>query len=139
MTPFEVATAFFHACEGLKGAEGCQQYMAGNATFDAQCEPLAEIKTAAAYCDWMAAIGSGPLEGCSYDLHNATYDDATRTALFYGTFTGRHTGEGGPVPPTKMEANSHYVYVLTMDADGKVSHMVKIWNAPWALRELGWS
>jgi len=23
--------------------------------------------------------------------------------------------------------------------DGKISHMTKIWNAGWAMRELGWS
>ncbi|MFT7235551.1 MAG: hypothetical protein ACI9QV_001131 [Methylophagaceae bacterium] len=26
MTPFETATAFFHACESLKGWEECHQY-----------------------------------------------------------------------------------------------------------------
>jgi len=25
-----------------------------------------------------------------------------------------------------------------MDADDKVARMVKIWNAPWAMKELGW-
>ena len=26
-----------------------------------------------------------------------------------------------------------------MDADDKVARMVKVWNASWALRELGWA
>ena len=47
--------------------------------------------------------------------------------------------KGGPVPPTNQETHSHYVYVLTMDDDDKVASMVKIWNAPWAMRELGWT
>ena len=46
--------------------------------------------------------------------------------------------DGGPVPPTQRETNSHYVYVLQMSDDGRVAQMTKIWNAPWALRELGW-
>jgi len=36
------------------------------------------------------------------------------------------------------DTHSDYVYVLTMNADNKVERMVKIWNASWALRELGW-
>ena len=27
---------------------------------------------------------------------------------------------------------------LTMNEDNKVERMVKVWNAPWAMRELGW-
>jgi hypothetical protein len=30
------------------------------------------------------------------------------------------------------------VYVLYMNADGRVERMVKIWNAGWALKQLGW-
>jgi len=25
-----------------------------------------------------------------------------------------------------------------MNEENKVAHMVKVWNAPWAMRELGW-
>jgi len=28
--------------------------------------------------------------------------------------------------------------VLKMNAEGKLVHMTKVWNAPWALGELGW-
>ena len=42
------------------------------------------------------------------------------------------------MPPTNRETRTDYVYVLTMNGDGKVEKMVKIWNAPWALKELGW-
>ena len=34
---------------------------------------------------------------------------------------------------------AHYVYALEMNPDDKVERMTKIWNAPWALRELGWA
>jgi hypothetical protein len=138
MSKMQTATAFFHACEGLKGATGCAEYLADGATFSAQSEPIADIDTAVGYCDWMAAVGGGPLVGCSYDIHASSFDEATSTALFFATFTGTHTGDGGPVDPTGKTATTHYVYAITVNDDNKVSHLVKIWNAPWALGELGW-
>ncbi len=139
MSAFETATDFFHACEGLKGWEGCKQYVAPNAKFTAQSEPLVDIDTVEGYAEWMAGLGNNVLLGCSYDLHSSSYDESTRTAIFFATFIGTHTGEGGPVPPTNKETNSHYVYVLTLNENDLISNMVKVWNAPWALAELGWS
>jgi hypothetical protein len=138
MTPFETASAFFHACESLEGWAGCSQYVADNAGFTAQCEPLVDVKTIEAYCDWMAGLGSVPLKGCSYTLINSAYDQAKSTAIFYGVFNGTHVGEGGPVPPTQQSTSTDYVYFIEMNDDGKVSGMTKVWNAPWALNELGW-
>ena len=139
MSAFENATRFVHACEGLEGWAGCQALTAEGASFNAQSEPLVDISTVEAYCEWMAGLGKGPLAGCSYDLHNSAWDEGSRTALFFATFNGTHSGDGGPVPATGKSTRSHYVYALTMDSDDKVSHMVKIWNAPWALGELGWT
>ena len=139
MSAYENATAFFHACEGLQGWEGCRQYVADGAGFAAQSEPLVDIDSVQGYCEWMAGLGNGPLSGCSYDLHAAAWDEANQTALFFATFNGRHGGEGGPVPATGQQTHSHYVYALKVDAEGKVSHMTKVWNAPWALKELGWA
>ena len=138
MSAFKNATAFFHACEGLEGWQGCKKYVAPDARFVAQCEPIVDVSTVEAYCDWMAGLGRQVLPGCSYDLHASAYSRESRTALFFATFTGKHTGEGGPVPPTLQQTSSHYVYALTMDDDDHVARMVKIWNAPWAMRELGW-
>jgi hypothetical protein len=138
MDAFEVASAFFHACESLKGWPGCQEFVADGATFSAQCEPLDDVETVEAYCEWMRALGSGPLEGCHYELHSSSWDAARQTALFFATFHGTHRGEGGPVAATRKSTASHYVYALRMSADDKVEAMTKIWNAPWALKELGW-
>ena len=137
MTAFENAKKFFTACEASEGWAGCQQYVADGAQFKAQSEPLADIKTVQDYCEWMKGIG-GVLPGASYDLHSAAFDDSTGTAIFFATFYGRHTGDGGPVPPTNKETKTDYVYVLTMNADNKLASMTKVWNAPWALKELGW-
>jgi hypothetical protein len=139
MNSMEIATNFFHACEGLQGWAGCQQYVAHDAGFAAQSEPLIDVSTVEDYCEWMAGLGSGPLNGCGYELHASAFDESNNTALFFATFTGSHVGDGGPIPPTNNETNSHYVYVLRLDDDNKISHMTKIWNAPWALKELGWA
>lgn len=138
MTAFENAKEFFNACEASSGWAGCKQYVAIVAPFIAQSEPLSEIDTVEAYCESMAAFGNVTAPGATYDLHTCSYDEETRMAVFFATYHAKHTGEGGPVPPTQKETHSHYVYVLTMNADNKVERMVKIWNAPWAMRELGW-
>ena len=139
MSAFETATNFFHACESLKGWEGCKQYVAPGAKFIAQSEPLVDVDSVEGYTEWMAGLGNNPLVGCSYDLHASSYDESSNTALFFATFNGTHTGEGGPIPATNKQTNSHYVYVLAMNEDDQISSMVKVWNAPWALVELGWA
>ena len=54
-----------------------------------------------------------------------------------GVFSGTHTGQGGPCPPTGKSTNTDYVYVMEFAGD-KIRHMTKIWNAGWAMRDLGW-
>ena len=51
-----VAKRFFEACESGKGWEGCRAYCMPNASFSAQSEPLAEIRTLQAYADWMKGL-----------------------------------------------------------------------------------
>ena len=48
-------------------------------------------------------------------------------------------GEGAPVAPNQQETASEYVYVLTMNEECKIANMCKIWNAHWAVAELGWA
>ena len=139
MSAFETATEFFHACETLQGWAGCKKFAAPEALFSAQCEPLTDIHSAEGYCDWMADLGKGPLEGCEYELHSSSWDEENQTAIFFATITGTHSGEGGPVPPTQQQTQSQYIYVLTMNGEGKVERMCKVWNASWTLRELGWT
>lgn len=138
MNAFENASKFFHNCESAKGWDACKEYVAENAKFKAQSEPLVEVTAVKDYVDWMAGLGTVTMPGCSYVIHSSAYDDANNTAIFYATFTGTHSGEGGPVPPTNKTTNSDYVYALKMNDEGKVESMTKIWNASWALREVGW-
>lgn len=139
MKAFEHASLFFHACESAQGWEACRGFVAPGATFEAQCEPLTDVHTVEQYCEWMAAGGNGPFKGSSYRLKASAYDAVRRVAMFYGRFTARHVGEGGPVPPTGKETDTDYVYIFTMDADDRIAKLVKVWNAGWAMRELGWT
>lgn len=138
MSAFENAIKLFNACEAPEGWVGCKQYVMEGASFSAQSEPIAEIDTVENYCEWMASFAGITAPGSSYDLHSSSYDEKSRTAAFFATYHAKHTGEGGPVPPTHKETHSHYVMALTMNEENKVEKMVKIWNAPWAMKELGW-
>ena len=53
-------------------------------------------------------------------------------------FLSHVAGPSGGRCVANKETNTHYVYVLTMNDEDKVEKMCKIWNAPWALKELGW-
>jgi len=138
MSNFENAQFFFHACESIKGWDACKEYVTEGATFGGQCEPLLEISTVKEYVEWMTGLGTVTAPGCTYKLHTSSYDESTKTALFFATYTLTHTGEGGPVPPTNKTANADYVYSIKMNDEGKITAITKIWNASWTLREIGW-
>ncbi|MBD3662413.1 ester cyclase [Sulfitobacter aestuariivivens] len=136
MSITETAHAFFDACETGQGWEVCAQYCHADASFAAQSEAIAEITTLEGYCDWMKGLLT-ILEDGSYELKSFGTDTERACVVAYAVFTGSHSGDGGPVPPTGKTTSSDYVYHMAF-RDGKVAHMTKIWNAPWALRELGW-
>lgn len=139
MSAFENAKKFFAACEAPEGWAGCEPYCAAGATFRAQSEPIAEMHSLEAYAEWMKGFGTVTAPGATYTLHASAWDEDNRTALFFATYHATHSGEGGPVAATGKSTNSDYVYAVTMGDDDKVTHMTKTWNAPWALRELGWA
>ena len=138
MSAYDIAKQFFEACETPLGWAGCAPFVADGAAFTAQSEPLVDVTTVEAYCEWMKGFGTVTAPGARYELHASAFDEATQQAMFFATYHARHTGEGGPVPPTNQETQSHYVYVVQMNGENKVAHLTKIWNAPWAMRELGW-
>ena len=94
------------------------------------------MKTLEAYCDWMQGVVT-ILPDAGYDLKAAGADDENDRVAIFGVFSGTHTGEGGPVPPTGKKTESDYVYVADM-RDGKIAHVTKIWNDGWAFNQLGW-
>jgi len=138
MSAFENATRVFHACESSKGWDPCREYVEDGASFECQAGPLAEVNTVQGYAEWMAGVPSWMPDG-HYHLHTSAWDEESRAATFFATFHGSHTGEGGPVPPTNREMNSHYVFVMLMNDDDRVAKVYKIWNAAWAMEQLGWA
>jgi len=132
----EVAEKFFDACETGKGWEGCKEYCKPDATFTAQAEPLKDVKSLEAYADWMKGLCAIMPDG-SYEVKSWAADEKRGNVTAYGIFSGTHTEEGGPIPPTGKKTSSDYVYVMDFEG-GKIKHMTKVWNANWAMRELGW-
>ena len=133
----EVAQAFFDAVDRGQGWEACRQYCTPDATFTAQAEPLAEIRTVQEYADWMKGLLT-TLPDARYELKSFAADEERNNVIGYGVFYATHTGEGGPVPPTGKSASTDYVYVMDFDGD-RIRHMTKIWNATFALKQLGWA
>ncbi len=133
----DTAKAFFDACETGKGWEGCKSHCKPDATFAAQAEPLADVRTLQQYADWMKGLMTLMPDG-SYAVKSFAVDNERNNVCAYAVFSGTHTGEGGPVPPTGKKTASDYVYVMEFDGD-KIRHMTKIWHAGWAMRDLGWA
>ena len=137
MTAFDNAKKFFDACEKPAGWAGCQPYVADNATFEAQSEPLVDVKTVEAYCEWMKGLLT-PIPDGHYELKFFAADEADESVAAIAVFHGTQTGEGGPVPPTGNSVAADYVYHMIFDGD-RIKHMTKIWNDTISLQQLGWA
>jgi predicted ester cyclase len=133
----EIADKFFVACETGKGWEGCKAYCTPDATFAAQAEALADVRTLQQYCNWMKD-GFGPLPDGRYELVSFATDEQRRNVSAYAVFHATHTGQGGPVPPTGKKVATDYVYVMQFEGD-KIRHMTKIWHSGLAHTALGWA
>jgi predicted ester cyclase len=131
-----IAEQFFDACETGKGWEGCKAYCTADATFSAQAEPIADLRTLQQYTEWMKGLLKFIPDG-RYAVQSFATDERRGNVCAYGVFSGTHSGEGGPCLPTGKSTITDYVYVMQFDGD-KIRHMTKIWNAGWAMRELGW-
>jgi len=132
----EVANKFFEACETGRGWDGCKEFCKPDATFSAQAEPLADLNSLQQYAEWMKGLLTFVPDG-RYELKSMATDEERNNVCAYGVFSGTHTGEGGPCPPTGKSTKSDYVYVMDFDGD-KIRHMTKIWHAGWAMKDLGW-
>ena len=130
------ARGFFEACETGRGWEACSAFCDADATFAAQAEPLAEVRTLKDYAEWMKAL-LGFMPDGRYELKSFAVDTERHNVSAYAVFSGTHSADGGPMPPTGRSTSSDYVYVMEF-ADGKIHHMTKIWNAGLAMRDLGW-
>jgi len=132
-----IAKQFFDACETGKGWQGCAEYCTPNATFSAQAEPLADLKTLKQYTDWMKGLLTFIPDG-RYVVKSFATDDDRKSVCAFGVFSGTHSGQGGPCPPTGKSTSTDYVYVMEFEGN-KIRHMTKIWNAGLAMKDLGWA
>lgn len=137
MTMIDTAKAFFESCETGKGWETCSQYCSENATFSCQARSLAEIDTLDGYTEWMKGL-LVPVPDGRYDLKGFAVDADRDVVLAFAVFHGTHTAEGGPVAPTHKSVSADYVYSMAF-ANGKITHVTKIWNDEESLRMLGWA
>jgi predicted ester cyclase len=133
----EVAAKFFDACETGGGWEACREYCLPEATFSAQAGALADVDTLESYTEWMKGL-LGPVPNGSYELKSFSVDEDRGNVSAYAVFSGTHTGEGGPVPPTGKSVAADYVYVMDFGGD-RIRHMTKIWNDGFSLAQLGWA
>jgi predicted ester cyclase len=133
----ETAGQFFDTCETGQGWQACAQYCHPGATFDAQTGALEGMNTLEAYTDWMKGLLTLLPDGRA-EVRSFAVDEARNKVLVYGVFSGTHTGEGGPVPPTGKSARADYVYDMDFDGD-KIRHMTKVWNDGFTLQQLGWA
>ena len=131
-----VAENFFEACETGKGWQACSKYCTEDATFSAQAEPLAEVRTLEQYAEWMKGLFVFMPDG-RYEVRSFATDEARNNVSAYGIFSGTHTAPGGPYPPTGKSVSTDYVYVMEFDGN-RIRHMTKIWNAGIAMKQLGW-
>jgi predicted ester cyclase len=79
-----------------------------------------------------------PIPDGRYEIRSFATDEARQSVCAYGVFMGTHSGPGGPMPPTGKAISTDYVYVMDFEGD-RIRHMTKIWNAGWALKQLGWA
>jgi len=132
----ESASQFFDACETGGGWESCQEFCHSDATFSAQAGALEGVETVESYTEWMKGLLT-PIPDGSYKLMAFAVDEDRNSVSAFAVFSGTHTGEGGPVPPTGKRAEADYVYVMEFE-DDRIRHMTKIWNDGVTLQQLGW-
>ena len=123
-----VAKKLFEACEAGKGWAVCKEWCTPNATFSAQAEPLADVRNLQRSTDWMKGLLTFIPDG-RYELKSfATNEERERSA--YAIFTGTHTGQGGPCPPTGKSLKTDYVSVMYSMAT-EIKHMQKSGTLVW--------
>ena len=131
----EIAQEFFDKCEAGKGWKSVSEYCSWNATFHCDVLPM---KTLQEYTDWMEGIFENIAPDGSCKLISKTWNDTQ--VVFCATFTGTHSLKGGPVEPSNppKAMSSDYAYIIDFNKNGKITHMIKIWDQLTAFKGWGW-
>ncbi|MGB6243608.1 hypothetical protein [Gordonia sp. (in: high G+C Gram-positive bacteria)] len=138
MNALDVAVKFFHACESAEGWSGCRDYAAADATFHSCAPSYRGMETLNDYCEQVAGAFQTTFAGSAYELVASAHDAATDTVIVQGLSLAEHTGDGGPVPPTRIRARIPFVYSMQMGPDNKIAHVEKIYDEASSRRQLGW-
>ncbi|MGB3698790.1 MAG: hypothetical protein WBA05_15290 [Gordonia sp. (in: high G+C Gram-positive bacteria)] len=138
MNALDVAVKFFHACESAEGWAGCSTYAGDDASFHSYAPSYEGMETLNDYCDQVAGAFQTTFAGSGYELVASAHDASTNTVIVQGLSLAEHTGDGGPVAPTRVQARIPFVYSIKMNADNKIEHVEKIYDEASSRRQLGW-
>ncbi|CAB9506226.1 expressed unknown protein [Seminavis robusta] len=130
------------ACDSGKGWQACKDQCVPDATFSCHNDTLGSMKTVQEYADFIALFGKA-CPNATWTTHDVFWDGTTHTAFFHCTYHVTHTVAVpglGPQTPTCKSSNANYCYIIKTDPnrDGKITHVQKLWNDTWLLRDLGW-
>lgn len=90
MAPVEsTARQFFEACEAGKGWEAFKAFCTDEASFSAQAEPLADLRTLQQYADWMKGLMQMMPDG-RYEIRSLA-TDTERNVLTPTRSSAAHT------------------------------------------------
>ena len=73
----------------------------------------------------------------NYDVKSLTIEEEKGHVSIFAVFSGTHTGEGGPIPPTGKSGEVDYVYIMEF-LDNKIKHLTKVWNPHHFFKQIGW-
>ena len=132
----ECAVGFMNTCDAGRGWRECAEFCRPSATFSAQCDLLAHINALSDYANWVANFFEA-IPSAQFTLKACGYNEGRRSVTLYSVFTGTHSHQGGPVPPTGGSFVADYVYSIE-SRWGLINHVTKVWNADWTLKELDW-
>ena len=132
-----------------EGWEICKSYCESNATFRSQasvCHPPLSPEpdlggSLEKFVDWMKMSAQELMPGSYFTDRICAYDEESNTVLISIVFHGTHTKtpEGVPLPPpTNKSTKCDCAYKIHFNKNGKIDHLVKIWNFELAAKELGW-
>lgn len=130
------------ACDGGKGWEACRDRCVPDATFSCHNDTLGSMATLQEYADFIAFFGRA-CPNATWTTHDVFWDGTTHTAFFHCTYHVTHTVSVpglGPETPTLRSSDANYCYIIRTDPNrqGKITHVQKLWNDAWLLRDLGW-
>lgn len=137
---FTNAKKIMHSIDAAKPYEDVADMVVENAPFLCQSDALKDVTTVKGWCEWMGNFATNIAPDCKPTVHNIAWDSTKKTALLYATYHAKHTGTGGPMEATNKETNTHYCYIVMMDATtNKCTSFTKVWNDGYCLKELGWA